>query len=89
MLNSQNILEAEQIGGAKSQVAKKTTEKTRKGFTVPTISEEEERTRDLTLKIVLPCVFITTDFGDMVTNVIITPNIWKEDWGNKDLKTLK
>lgn len=89
MLNSQNTLGIGQTGNAKSRPAKKTTEIIPKVFIAPIILEGEGKTRDLTLKIVSPCVFITIRDGDTETNVIVTPSIWNEDWGNKPLTNLK
>lgn len=86
MLNSRNTLDIVQTGDVKSRPARKTTGKIPKGFIVPTITEGDGRTLGLTLTTALRSVIITIQDGDTEMSVIVTRNIWSEDWGNKPLR---
>jgi len=85
-LNSQNLLESEITGLA--SVAEQDTNPPLKPFIVAITSGVDTKTLDSLLKTASAFATDATDFGDTATCVMITLDIWKNDWGNKALKNL-
>jgi hypothetical protein len=82
-----NTYESETIGLVND--ATRDIPRRRAGCIVVIIGDEEEKIQDLTLKIASPFVTGVINFGVTATCVMITPSIWCDDWGNKDLISSK